>query len=269
MKISGVMNSTCHRIDLSLIPQLNAEGGDDIPAYVRICDLFIRLVQDGTLHPGYVLPGENALADYWNISRATVRRAFRLLEEDGYVVKRQGAETRIANRGSSETASNACSSNICMACEEVIRTVEMEYRIEKCGSFLAKKLGIIPGSDIAACYLVYRGETAALSSSSVLMPRKLLEACVNDPDSEEDVREFMTKDIYPLAFSSRNELQAYSAKAQSGSALEIPDADVVISIQEILYDVNGRPLAFIKYQLDASCYRLSLTRKTRHLVEIV
>lgn len=263
------MNNNCHRIDLSRIPALNVEGVEEVPAYVQICDVFIRLVQNGTLHPGEVLPGENLLADYWNISRATVRRAFRLLEEDGYVVKRQGAETRIANRSSSHHASNLCSSNICMTCEEAIRTVEMKYSIEKCGSFLAKKLGVIPGSEIAACYFVYRSETSAVSSSSVLMSRKLLEACLSDPENEEDIKEFMTKNIYPLACSSRDEIQAYSAKTQSDSSLDIPEADVVISIQEMLYDANERPLAFIKYQLDASCYRLSLTRKTRHIVEIV
>lgn len=62
----------------------------NIPYYVQIYDIIYQLIQEEKLKEGDTLPGENILADYWNVSRSTVRMAVRKLEEDGYIYKMQG-----------------------------------------------------------------------------------------------------------------------------------------------------------------------------------
>ena len=74
--------------------------GADIPIYVQIYDIIFQMIQDGILHEGDCLPGENLLAAHWNVSRTTVRIAIRKLEEDGYLYKMQGKRTTVASRTS-------------------------------------------------------------------------------------------------------------------------------------------------------------------------
>ena len=64
-------------MDYKEMPQL---GDLNIPYYVQIYDIIYQLIQDEKLKEGDSLPGENILAEYWNVSRSTVRMAVRKLE---------------------------------------------------------------------------------------------------------------------------------------------------------------------------------------------
>ena len=59
--------------------------------------LRVRIV-DGDLSPGDRLPSEPDLAKVLGVSRASIRAAITLLEEDGFVRRRRGSGTYIANR---------------------------------------------------------------------------------------------------------------------------------------------------------------------------
>ena len=57
-----------------------------------------RAVITGGYEPGSKLPNEDALADRFEVSRATVREAVRGLVEEGYLVRRQGSGTFVTGR---------------------------------------------------------------------------------------------------------------------------------------------------------------------------
>ena len=62
------------------------------PYYLQLADRIKERISAGTIAVGERLPSEGELATSWNLSRATVREALRLLEEHGWV-------SRIARRG--------------------------------------------------------------------------------------------------------------------------------------------------------------------------
>ena len=97
-------------MDYKEMPQL---GDLNIPYYVQIYDIIYQLIQDEKLKEGDSLPGENILAEYWNVSRSTVRMAVRKLEEDGYIYKMQGKKTTVTgqlarNKDGLQHISNPC-----------------------------------------------------------------------------------------------------------------------------------------------------------------
>ncbi|GAA1717359.1 GntR family transcriptional regulator [Nonomuraea sp. LP-02] len=63
------------------------------PYYLQLADRIRKQISDGHLAMGDRLPSEGELATTWNLSRATVREALRLLEEQGWVIRipRRGA----------------------------------------------------------------------------------------------------------------------------------------------------------------------------------
>jgi GntR family transcriptional regulator len=78
---------------------MNASDGPDAinrasaePYYLQLAERIRNQISAGILAMGDRLPSEGELATTWNLSRATVREALRLLEEQGWV-------TRIARRG--------------------------------------------------------------------------------------------------------------------------------------------------------------------------
>jgi GntR family transcriptional regulator len=64
----------------------------------QLADVLRDRIVDGELSPGDRLPSEPDLARVLGVSRASVRAAITLLEEDGFVRRRRGSGTYIANR---------------------------------------------------------------------------------------------------------------------------------------------------------------------------
>ena len=76
---------------------LEASGGRDADlAYVQIADDIAARIASGELRPGARLLSERALADYYDRSYQTVRRAMEVLRERGLIVTIHGRGTFVA-----------------------------------------------------------------------------------------------------------------------------------------------------------------------------
>lgn len=68
------------------------------PKFRQIYRSLRDALDDGTYEPGGKLPSEQELAGSFGASRPTIRRALAQLESEGYIEKRMGAGTRVAER---------------------------------------------------------------------------------------------------------------------------------------------------------------------------
>jgi GntR family transcriptional regulator len=71
---------------------------DTRPLYLLVMDRIKEMIADGEWSPGTRLPSEFELSKMFGVSRATLREALRVLEEEGAVVRRHGIGTFIAER---------------------------------------------------------------------------------------------------------------------------------------------------------------------------
>jgi GntR family transcriptional regulator len=67
-----------------------------LPLYLQIAESLLEQVESGQLQPGDRLPPERQLSDMLAVNRMTVRRALRILQGRGLLVRRQGRGTFIA-----------------------------------------------------------------------------------------------------------------------------------------------------------------------------
>lgn len=68
---------------------------DKRPLYLRIKEYLVKKIENGDYKPGDKLPSENKLSRSLDVSRASLREALRVLEEEGKIVKQQGIGTFI------------------------------------------------------------------------------------------------------------------------------------------------------------------------------
>lgn len=64
--------------------------GDLVPLYVSLAQRVRQDIRTHTYEPGDVLPGERDLAPAYGVSPDTVRRAMRILREEGTVTVKRG-----------------------------------------------------------------------------------------------------------------------------------------------------------------------------------
>ncbi len=79
------------------------------PLYAQLAAQLESLMRSGELKTGELLPSEPELCEALSISRSTVRQAFRVLEEEGFVVRRRGKGTFVSAPKVQRPLSRLCS----------------------------------------------------------------------------------------------------------------------------------------------------------------
>lgn len=67
-----------------------------VPLYVQIAEHLLGRIESGELTPGDRLPSERELSEKLGVNRLTLRRAFRVLEDQGLLTRRRGSGTFVA-----------------------------------------------------------------------------------------------------------------------------------------------------------------------------
>lgn len=67
-----------------------------IPLYIQIAEKMISRIESGDLSPGEQLPPERCLSEEIGVNRMTLRRALKVLESQGLIVRKHGVGTFIA-----------------------------------------------------------------------------------------------------------------------------------------------------------------------------
>jgi GntR family transcriptional regulator len=84
---------------MKLAERIGALDGDNrAPLYQQMEDALRRAIASEALRPSEALPPERDIANEFNVSRITVRRALDGLVSDGLLMRRQGAGTFVAGR---------------------------------------------------------------------------------------------------------------------------------------------------------------------------
>ena len=102
-----------------------------LPLYLQIAESLLERVESGELRPGDRLPPERVLSEMLEVNRMTVRRALRLLENRGLLLRRQGHGTFIADPKIERQASQLTSFTVGMrqrGLQPGARIVSLEQR---------------------------------------------------------------------------------------------------------------------------------------------
>ena len=84
--------SNCLLIDMSF-PCFYPDYGEKVMLYAEIARKIREEFGDGRFSPGAQMPSENALVAAFSVSRSTVRKALKSLEQEGFLEQHQGQGT--------------------------------------------------------------------------------------------------------------------------------------------------------------------------------
>ncbi len=253
-------------IDFDKLPMLAEDDSENIvvPNYVKIYDIIFHLIDEGVLNKGDAIPSENTLANYWNVSRGTVRMAMRKLEEDGYITKTQGKQAVVATFALQTKEGFHWLYNTCMDnCLDIINEVKVESIYQPCGVYVAHELGYDkPGFLVLSVNTNYYSETCHVANSIMIFDAKYVDEFKLDITNEERMKQFIVKDIYHHAKRSKTVFNVLSA--DDDTVIDNMDSgEPIVIVEEILMDENDNQLAYCKHRLNGSKYRFSMERKTQ------
>lgn len=88
-----------------MLELLNVNPSSGEPIYRQLSEQIVRLIVGGQLQSQQVLPSVRQIAEHLTVNPMTVSRAIQLLVEQGWLERRRGQPTRVAERETSEEGS--------------------------------------------------------------------------------------------------------------------------------------------------------------------
>jgi GntR family transcriptional regulator len=86
------LDSICKAAGFELRPE------SPVPLYYQLSRFLIQLIQDEAFHQGDRFPTEEAIANYFNISRPTANKAITLLLQEGFLSRDKGLGTFVKEK---------------------------------------------------------------------------------------------------------------------------------------------------------------------------
>lgn len=252
-------------IKYSELPLLEEDAAESamIPNYVKIYDIIFKLIGQGVLTNGDVMPSENTLARHWNVGRGTVRMAMRKLEEDGYIHKTQGKQAAVSIYADQTQNGMHWIYNLCVEnCLDRIEETKVEITYQACGVYIAHELGYEkPGFPVVSVSADYYTKKCHVANAVTIFNAQYLEKFNLDINNEEGIKQFVVKDIYQYVKRSKTVFNVLSADEDT-VIRDLKAKQPLIIMEEILLGENDERLAYCKIRLKGSEYRFLIERKS-------
>ncbi|WP_081070588.1 GntR family transcriptional regulator [Burkholderia stagnalis] len=226
-------------------PVNGGESGDSSIS-MRLARLLRTAIVDGKLKTGEGLPPERELAERFQVSRDTVRRAIDKLTRQGLIESRRGAGTFVAARVEQQLSLITSFSD------------DMQRRGLKPGSQWLRReldrpspdellaLGLGPDARVIRLERVRTADAVPMAIERATLPADLLRDTVDFGESL--YRALQDADVRPVRAIQR--LRAELASARDAELLGINAGDPVLSIERRSFSSEGCPL-----ELTCSLYR--------------
>ncbi|MCK8045027.1 GntR family transcriptional regulator [Shewanella sp. 1CM18E] len=86
-----------------MLELLNVNPSSGEPIYRQLSEQIVRLIVGGQLQSEQVLPSVRQMAEHLTVNPMTVSRAIQQLVEQGWLERRRGQPTRVAQRAQNES----------------------------------------------------------------------------------------------------------------------------------------------------------------------
>lgn len=220
-------------------------------------------IRGGPLRDAAHLPSERALVERFGVSRVTVRRALRALEEEGLVTSAAGRGW-LVRAAHFEEPENELVSFSALAGEHGLGATArvLALRTREATLDEAERLGVAPGAEV-----VELDRVRLLDGVPVAIDRSLVPAA-RAPGLIE--RDWTTASLYTALAEAgvppaRADyvVQAAPADAEEAALFALAPGAPVLLAEQLTYDASGRPIQLCRltYRGDRYRFRATLVRR--------
>lgn len=244
----------------SIIKEKNVK----IPLYVTVYETLTQWLKEGKYKPGDKLPGENILAEQFQVSRGTLRQAMLLLQEDGLISNHQGkGNIVLSNQDITTSGLEKVGNPIIDFCLQPVDRVVTTIGFQPATQKHQQVLKLRPSSIVAVIDITYYSQEQPVGFAMVYMPHEILDKGNVDLEDTDKVYEFYMQLLSLDRLYSNTKLRMRKARERLANILRIPEEESILILEEELYTEFDIPVLSQKLYMGADLYELSLRRKNK------
>ncbi|MBB4287465.1 GntR family transcriptional regulator [Roseospira goensis] len=225
----------------------------------RIFLLLQDAIQSGRLEPGATLPGELKLAEQYDVSRVTVRRALEALREAGLVTRRPGVGTVVQAPplASTLTASvaNLLPNMVRMSEASEVRLLEFRYMAP--GRTIRDRLGLAASERVQRSIRVRLMDDVPFSHLTTHVPERIAAHYSEADLAKTPLFALLERGGVQVGRATQT-ISATLANGEVAQALEVPEGAPLIALTRVVYDQAGHGVEHLDALYRPDRYRLQI-----------
>lgn len=231
-------------------------GPDFQPLYRQVKALLIARVVSGDWKPGEALPSETRLAEAFDVSQGTVRKAIEEMAAEHIVVRHQGKGTFVTGRTTESRVHFF--SMIDSKHEPVTRrtTVSMDGGVDTATAEECKVLKIEEGEKVLRLHRIRAIDGKAVISEDIIMPDQLFPDFMSFLLAKQRSNTYlMMEERYGIMAARADEwLSATPATMREAQELGVKEGEPLLQINRISYGLDGKPIDMRRIRIHSQDY---------------
>ena len=233
-----------------------------LPLYHKVYLLLKQRLAAGDFSGGAPMPGENALAMEYGVSRLTIRRSLEALEAEGLVKRRQGRGTFAAPApppsGGHESDIDSLMAHLAyMGMQTKVRLIDLQ--VEAAQPAVALRLELEPGSPVHRSVRVRSHDGLPFSHLTTYVPDDIGRRIRREDLGSRPILGIF-RDLGVQVAHAEQAISAVLAEPQEAALLEVPVGSALLSLRRLVRDASGRPVELLHalYRPDRYEYRMDM-----------
>ena len=237
---------------------MTLDPSSPVPLWHQIADGLKAEIASGGLAKGEYLPSELVLAESWQVSRPTARRALQELVDSGMLVRRRGVGTQVVASKVRRAPGLSSLYKDLVADGRTVTTEVVGFDIVAADADIAADLEVQSGSEIIAITRIRSADGRPLALMRNWLPRDLA------PDlTKESLVGGSLYDVLRAAgirpHSGTQVIGAKVADEQEAAALELDAGSPLLTQRRLVEDQSGRIIERGLHAYDAEQYSMEFT----------
>lgn len=217
------------------------------PLYGQLVDSLREKIET-EYEPGDLLPSERELSEDYCISRTTVRLALKELETLGFIKRRHGKGTFVADRSQETTnLTRAYSfSEQMRSLGRIPRSELLEFRSGEASKTVADRMGLAAGERVISMRRLRLADDVPMLIEHTYLPGKIFSGLTSDEVDSRSLYKIMAQDYHIEVRVAEEEFYASVARREEARLLGISEGAPVLQLFRLTYNTRNQVVEFTK-----------------------
>lgn len=226
-----------------------------IPLYYQLYEILLSRIKDDTWQPDDMLPSEAELVEKYDLSRATVRQAFDMLVNQGWVYRRRGQGTFVSLPTIEQNLTRIVSfwEDMQQRGLEPGTTV-LEREIIPANEEIANELQVSSGEEIASIVRLRLADGEPMSVEYSYLVHKNCPGILEQDYANSSLRQMLSDQFNINLVYARQRIRAVPASDQLAKLLNVEPNSPLLHIERVSYSDQDIPIEYLEINLRGDRY---------------
>lgn len=216
-----------------------------VPMYYRIEQAILEQIQQGLFKPNQQLPTESDLAQQYQVSRITAKRALDELVRQGRAFRQQGrgtfvAQTRIRDISGFGSFSEDIKSRGLTPGSRVLQFKEIEPDVE-----ISERLSLSEGEHVYMLKRLRLANDEPVAVETAYLPRRFCNGLISEDLNNQSLYAVLKEKYQIVPTWADAEIEARAATKEEAFLLTIKVGKPVLSARRVTYSANYDGIEFV------------------------